>query len=71
MSQSRTASLAEAAANVVAGYGIAILVQLMVFPVFGLHPTLGENLRIGLAFTLASLGRGYVLRRVFERAGRE
>ncbi len=46
MSQPGTASLLKTAANVVAGYGPAVLVQLLVFPVFGLQPTLGQNLRI-------------------------
>jgi hypothetical protein len=53
--------------NVVAGYGIAVLVQLAVFPVFGLHPTLVQNLKIGLIFTAASLVRAYAIRRVFDR----
>ena len=66
MRQSRTASLVEAAANVVAGYGTALLVQLIAFPVFGFYPTLAENLRIGLIFTAASLLRSYAIRRRFE-----
>ena len=66
MSQPRAASLAEAAANVVIGYGLAVLVQLLAFPVFGLQPTLAQNLKIGLIFTAVSLLRSYTLRRVFE-----
>jgi hypothetical protein len=67
MRQSRSASLLEAVVNVVAGYALAVLVQLLVFPVFGMHPTLVQNLKIGLIFTAVSLLRGYAIRRLFER----
>ena len=66
MNQSRRASLIEAFINVLAGYGIAVMVQLVVFPVFGLHLTVTENLKIGLTFTAASLLRSYAIRRLFE-----
>ena len=33
---------------------------------FGLQATLGQNLAIGAIFTVVSLARSYVLRRVFE-----
>lgn len=66
MGQPRTASLMEAAANVLVGYGLSVLVQLIVFPAVGLQPTLAQNLKIGLVFTVVSLIRSYVLRRLFE-----
>ena len=65
--QSRRRSLIEAIANVVVGYALAVAMQIMVFPWFGLHPSLGENLAIGYLFTVISLIRGCALRRVFER----
>lgn len=65
--QSRRMALAEAGTNVGVGFGFAILVQAIVFPLVGLKVTFGENLLIGGAFTLASVIRGYVLRRIFER----
>ena len=52
MKQSRGMSLVEAIANVVVGYGVAVLTQLLVFPLFGLHTTLAENLTIGAIFTV-------------------
>ncbi len=70
MSQSRRASLGEATANMTLGYGLAVLVQLLVFPAFGLQSTLAQNLRIGLIFTAVSLLRSYALRRrLFEALG--
>jgi hypothetical protein len=65
--QSRRMSLIEAIANVVLGYALAVITQIMVFPSFGLHPSLGENLALGGVFTTISLIRGYALRRLFER----
>jgi hypothetical protein len=67
MSQSRAMSALEAVTNVVVGYGLAVGLQLALFPVFGLQPTLGQSLKIGAWFTLLSLLRSYALRRLFER----
>ena len=64
--QSRRMSLVEAIANVVVGFCVALLTQIIVFPLFELQVSLGDNLAIGGLFTLASVGRSYVLRRVFE-----
>ena len=66
MRQSKLMSLVEAVANVIVGYGIAVLVQMALFPVFGLSVSIGQNLAIGLVFTVVSLVRSYVLRRLFE-----
>ena len=66
MKQSRWMSLVEAVTNVLVGYGVAVATQWAVFPLFGLHATLQENLLIGLIFTAVSLVRSYVLRRAFE-----
>ncbi len=67
MRQSRRMSMVEAAANVVIGYGIAIATQMAVFPIFGIRISFADDLLIGLVFTIVSLIRSYMLRRVFER----
>jgi len=59
-------SLVEAVANVVVGYGVAVVTQILIFPVFGLHTTLVQNLKMGGIFTIMSLARSFALRRVFE-----
>ena len=66
MKQSRLMSLVESVANVVVGCGVAVVTQIVVFPVFGLHTTLVQNLKMGAVFTLVSIVRSYVLRRLFE-----
>ena len=66
MKQSRTMSLVESVANVVVGYGIAVVSQLLLFPVFGMHMTLEQNLKLAGAFTIISICRSFALRRLFE-----
>ena len=66
MKQSRIMSLVEAVTNVIVGYGVAVVTQILIFPVFGLHTTLAQNLKLGAAFTLVSLARSFALRRLFE-----
>lgn len=50
MKQSRVMSLVESVANVVVGYGVAVVTQILIFPIFGLHTTLAQNLKMGLVF---------------------
>lgn len=64
--QTRWMSLMESITNVVVGYVVAVIAQMLVFPLFGMHPTLSQNLWIGLIFTVVSLTRSYGLRRGFE-----
>ena len=64
--QTRLMSLIESVANIVVGYGVAVITQLLVFPLFGLAASLSDNLAIGLIFTVVSLARSYTLRRLFN-----
>lgn len=70
MTQSRALSLVESATNVIVGYVLAVITQIVLFPLFGWNPTLAQNMRIGLVFAGVSLARTYLLRRLFERIGR-
>jgi hypothetical protein len=64
--QSRLGSFLESLANVVLGYGIAVGAQILIFPLFGVVIPLSSNLAIGIIFTLVSLVRSYLLRRLFN-----
>lgn len=66
MKQSRTMSLVESLTNVAVGYGIAVITQIVVFPLFGLATTLAENMAMGAIFTVVSIARSFTLRRFFE-----
>jgi hypothetical protein len=68
--QSRFMSLLEAVTNIEVGYGLAVLTQIIVFPIFGFQASVSENLLIGAAFTVMSLIRSYALRRLFIAVGK-
>ena len=64
--QSRRHSMLEAIVNVAVGFGVAVLVQIVVFPWFDIHISIRDNLLIGVAFTGVSIARSYALRRFFN-----
>lgn len=66
MKQTRLMSFVESVANVIVGYGVAVVTQILIFPFFGLHTTLVQNLQMGLIFTGVSIVRSFILRRLFE-----
>jgi hypothetical protein len=66
MRQSRLMSLVEAVANVVVRLLVAVATQIVVFPMLGLQASLGQNVRLALVFTAVSIGRNFLLRRLFE-----
>jgi uncharacterized membrane protein len=68
--QSRRMSAVEAVVSTAIGYIVAVATQLVVFPAFGLAVGIWENLGIGLAFTVVSVIRSYLVRRLFERLHR-
>ena len=57
MKQSRLMSLVESVANVIVGYGVAVVTQMLIFPIFGLHTTLAQNLKMGAVFTVLCRAR--------------
>lgn len=66
MSQSRKGSLLEAFINVAIGYAVAVASQIVIFPLFGVHISVAENMAIGGFFTVVSIMRSYALRRLFN-----
>lgn len=64
--QSKLHSVIEAASNTLIGYAINLVVQLVVYPLYGATFTLMQNMQIGLIFLVVSLLRGYVIRRYFN-----
>ena len=65
--QTRRHSAIESITNVVFGYLVALLSQIIIFPFFGIHIPIGDNILIGCWFTIISIARSYVLRRIFTR----
>ena len=67
MKQSHADSVMESVANVGTGFIISLgVMAFIVSPLFGFHTNAGENLAITGIFTVTSLLRSYVLRRVFN-----
>lgn len=64
--QSKKWSHIEAFTSLAVGFIVALIVQLIVFPWYGLETTFGNNLQITLWFTVASWIRGYYMRRLFN-----
>lgn len=67
MSQTRTGSIIEAIANVCIGFWINFTANMLIFPLFGFHISPGANFVMGLLYTVISIVRSYVLRRVFNK----
>ena len=65
--QSKLHSVIEAASNTLIGYVINLVVQIIVYPLYGATFTLMQNIQIGLIFLVVSLLRGYVIRRYFNK----
>ena len=70
MRQTRLGSWLEAWANIAVGFAINWTANMLVLPLFGFHVTPATAFHIGLIFTVISLVRSYVLRRVFNRIKR-
>ena len=49
------------------GLIIAIIIQLTIFPLFGLHPTILDSIGIALIFTVVSIIRSAFWRNFFRR----
>ena len=66
MQQTRLGSLIESLMNIAIGYGVALLSQIAIFPMFEIHVLFFTNLWIGAWFTVISLVRSYIIRRWFN-----
>ena len=66
MSQTRKESATEAVVNILVGYTVNLLANFSIFPLFGWHITLEQNLMIGVFYTVVSFVRSYALRRFYN-----
>lgn len=64
--QTKTQSLFEVVTSVVIGYVVAVISQLVIFPIFSVYVSFTENLAIAAWFTVVSIVRGYFVRRYFN-----
>ena len=66
LSQSRTHSALEVTLSTFIGLVVAVLTQLIVFPLFDIHIDLDTNFLIASIFTVISIIRSYLIRRLFN-----
>jgi len=57
----------ESIIDVGSGFILAIIIQLTIFPLFGLHPTILDTMGIALIFTVVSIIRSAIWRNFFRR----
>ncbi len=60
-------SLLESFIDVGSGFILAILIQLLIFPLFDLHPSILDSMGIALIFTVVSITRSWIWRLVFTK----
>jgi len=65
MKDSRIKSLTESGFNILVGFSTAFLTNIIVLPMFGMPVNYTNFTLIGIIYTVVSLIRSYVIRRVF------
>jgi len=60
-------SLIESLIDVGSGFILAILIQLLIFPIFDLRPTILDSIWIALIFTVVSITRSWLWRMLFKK----
>jgi len=57
----------ESVVDVGSGFILAVLIQLLIFPLFDLHPSIFDSMGIALIFTVVSMTRSALWRRYFRK----
>lgn len=69
MTQARISSLVETCVSVAIGFAVSLAINAAVMPAFGHNISLSDNIGMTAIFTAASIARGYLVRRAFNRLG--
>jgi uncharacterized membrane protein len=64
--QNKKYSFIEAITNTFTGLVVSFVIQLIIYPVMDIPVKLHQNIIITLVFTIASILRGYIVRRIFN-----
>ena len=65
--QTRLGSFLEVMINVILGYFVALISQILVFPIYGINVSFQTNVWIGLWFMAIAIVRAYIIRRWFNQ----
>lgn len=63
--QTKSMSMIEAITNTLVGFVMSILLQLLMTSALSIQMSLDQNIIMSLVFTIASVARGYLVRRMF------
>ena len=61
-------SLVESIIQVFTGWGVAIITQLIVYPIMGIDVSIMQNINLSLIFIVVGFVKQYYVRRLFEVA---
>ena len=64
--QGKKGSLVESVIQVLSGWGVAIITQLIVYPLMGIEVTIVQNINLSLIFIVVGFIKQYYVRRLFE-----
>lgn len=67
MKQNKTQSLIESVVQTMIGLATSFLIQLIIYPVLNIPVTFSQNIIITAVFFVASIIRGYFVRRIFNK----
>jgi hypothetical protein len=62
-----TSDIIESIIDVGSGFLLAIIIQLLIFPLFDLYPSILDSMGIALIFTVVSMTRSALWRRYFRK----
>ena len=58
----------ESIIDVGSGFFLSVIIQITIFPLFDLHPSILDSMGIALIFTVVSMTRSALWRRYFRKA---
>ena len=64
--QGKKGSLVESIIQVLTGWGVAIITQLIVYPLMGIEVSIVQNINLSLIFIVVGFIKQYYVRRLFE-----
>ena len=65
--QKKLHSITESIINVIIGFGINFMANMLIFPLFGWAINIKQNITLGIIYTIISICRSYFLRRIFNK----
>jgi hypothetical protein len=67
MAQTKKKSLIESITNTIVGLVTSFCIQIIIYPILDIEVSIGQNVLITFVFFVASIVRGYFVRRLFNK----